>query len=179
MNAPTHHIFLVGMPASGKSELGKKLAEKLSIGFIDTDESIVASEGMSVADIFKQKGEAYFRDSEATWIRTIADQTSRHIVATGGGLPCFHQNMNYMNEQGITIFLDVNIDLLVKRIIKTGGRPIFEGDSVRNIRAKLEQLLTERTAVYNKAQFRLSVETPQEEANLLNRIRGLHEALSW
>ena len=100
------NIFMIGMPSSGKSTLGKQIAKALSYEFIDLDQKIEFSEGKKIADIFSLHGEEYFRKIEAEQLRKIP-VNSRIIIATGGGTPCFHDGINYIKENGWSIFLDV------------------------------------------------------------------------
>ncbi|HEY0110857.1 MAG TPA: shikimate kinase, partial [Fibrella sp.] len=110
------NIYLVGMPSSGKTTLGKRLARELHYHFIDTDRVITREEGRSIADIFAQQGEAYFREAEARVLRTIKPGGSL-VVATGGGMPCFHDNMGYIKSTGVSVFLDVAPDILAQRMV--------------------------------------------------------------
>ena len=109
------NIFLIGMPSSGKSTLGKRVADALHYRFIDTDKLIVREEGRSIAEIFAKEGEAYFREAERRILRTIRPGGSL-VVSTGGGMPCFHDNMAYINATGVSVFLDVPVAVLTRRI---------------------------------------------------------------
>ena len=111
------NIFLVGMPSSGKSTLGKELARNLGYSFTDMDKLIETREQKTINEIFSSKGEDYFRELEKKILHTI-QPTQSTVIATGGGVPCFHQNMDYIKENGISIFLNVDIDDLAKRIYK-------------------------------------------------------------
>src|SRR6188768_135637 len=97
-------IFLIGLPGSGKTTLGKQLAERLGYAFVDTDEEIVKREGRSIPDIFTQDGEDKFRLMEKEVLEELVGKTNT-VVSTGGGLPCFHQNMFMIRNKGMAIYL--------------------------------------------------------------------------
>ena len=121
------NIFLIGMPSSGKSTLGKQLAKRLDYQFVDTDELIENQEIASVSDIFKYKGEDYFRLVESKILKEI-QPNQKLIVATGGGMPCFHDGMDVIKANGTSIFLNVSPEDLLKRIQKSdvNNRPLID-----------------------------------------------------
>jgi shikimate kinase len=119
-------LFLIGFMGSGKSTLGKRLAKKIDYDFADMDELLEQQEGMSVTEIFEQKGEAYFRHKETQLIQQFKPQQNR-VIATGGGSPCFDQNMEIMNQKGITIYLRMTPAGLVNRLKNaTELRPLLK-----------------------------------------------------
>ena len=151
------NIFLVGMPSSGKSTLGKRLARELHYHFIDTDRLIIRQEGRSIADIFAKEGEPYFREVEAQVLRTIKSGSSL-VVATGGGMPCFHDNMAYVNATGVSVFLDVAPNLLAQRMITRARqfptnipeRPLFDAADQKLLDI-LSQRHQQRFPIYRQA----------------------------
>jgi shikimate kinase len=152
------NIFLVGLPSSGKTTLGKQLARHIRYRFLDTDTLIVKEEGMSINEIFAQKGEAYFRIAEARILRAIRPD-SKLIVATGGGMPCFHHNMDYIKENGISVFLNVMPEQIVERMMLHGAndRPLYQkndGQLLKNI----QQRYADRLPIYSQADFELAGE---------------------
>lgn len=151
MKEDQRHIFLLGMPGSGKSKLGKKLAAHLDREFVDTDHYIEAQLEMSIQQIFREKGEGYFRKHEAAAIRDIGSRSSPLVIATGGGLPCFHQNMEWMNQQGSTVYLEVPVGILVSRIEKSGGRPMFRDMNAEEVKSELELIFNIRMPFYRQA----------------------------
>jgi len=168
------NIFLIGMPSSGKSTLGKRLARELHYHFIDTDRLIIREEGRSVADIFAQEGEPYFREAEARVLRTIKPGGSL-VVATGGGMPCFHENMAYIKTAGVSVFLDVPPHTLAQRMIAHAQqfpsdapeRPLFNaGDQalLDNLRQKHEH----RLPIYQQADITITGDA--SEHDVLNRL---------
>ena len=164
------NIFFIGMPSSGKSTLGKRVADALHYRFLDTDKQIVRDEGRSIPEIFAESGEAYFREAERRVLRTIrpGDNT---VVSTGGGMPCFHDNMEYINATGISVFLDVPVNILVRRLLAhaTDDRPL-NNPSDPDLFNTLQQRYIHRLQFYNQAAIIVAGETNEEE--VLRRIGG-------
>lgn len=148
------------MPGSGKSTLGKSLAERLSITFFDLDTEIEGQEKRSVQAIFENQGELYFRKLEKAKLEELAYLSHPLLIATGGGTPCFYDNMKLMNELGSTIFIDVPIDEIVKRLISTQleKRPLFKNLSEQQLMEKLSNQFEERKDFYLKAQYTITGE---------------------
>ena len=120
-------IFLIGYMGSGKTTLAKKLASKLELPFIDTDDEIVKEVGMSITEYFQLHGEEKFRALEREHLQKIAQQKA--IVSTGGGSPCFFDNMQWMNENGVSVYLQMSPKALFDRLSqsKLHKRPILIG----------------------------------------------------
>ena len=97
--------FIVGYMASGKSTFGKELAKDKGLPFLDLDESVESREGRSISEIFAKEGEEYFRKREREILHEICNEADEFVLATGGGTPCFFDNMDYMNQVGTTVFL--------------------------------------------------------------------------
>jgi len=148
-------IFLLGMPGSGKSSLGKRLSRKIELPFFDLDSIIEEREGMSIIEVFELNGEAHFRQLEHRVLMEICDPLNEaFIVATGGGTPCFHDNLKRMEEVGKTIYLKHNIEELVLRLQDhLSDRPLLK--NVDNLNEYLQNLLEKRKAWYNRAQITL------------------------
>ncbi|MGV3556737.1 shikimate kinase [Larkinella arboricola] len=158
------NIFLVGMPSSGKSTLGKRLARQLGYRFVDTDKLVIQQEGgRSINDIFRTDGETYFREVENRVLRTIQPD-SRLVVATGGGMPCFHDNMAYIKTAGFSIFLDVSPEQLLERMQRHSqdDRPLFKRQDP-TLLENLRQKYTDRRNFYLQADLTVSGETAVEE----------------
>src|SRR5579859_2734142 len=100
-------IFLIGLPGSGKTTMGKSLADALRLPFADLDVEIEKSEGLTVPQIFEKRGEDYFRAAESELLKKFTSSSGHFVMAAGGGAPCFNRNMTAMNQSGITVFLDV------------------------------------------------------------------------
>lgn len=164
------NIILVGMMSSGKSTLGKKLARMMGYRFLDLDKLIESREGMAISLIFSSKGEPYFRKLESKILKEI--QANRGIIlASGGGTPCFFDNMQYINNLGISVFLDIPASDLAKRIENHGkdDRPILSG--VSSLELELKQKIEQRMPFYSQAQ--LTVQGQTEAGELLRLIKPL------
>ena len=105
------NIYLIGFMGSGKSTLGTLLSNSLNFNFIDTDKLIEKRNSMSISNIFKTKGELFFRNEETKIIKEII-KLKKTIVSTGGGMPCFNNNIETLNKYGKTIYLDYDIESL-------------------------------------------------------------------
>jgi len=156
-------IFLIGLPGSGKTTLGKSLAGLLKTEFVDLDEQIVKQEQQPVSEIFKLKGEDYFRKVESKILQQWASQNQSFVMATGGGAPCFHQGIDVMNTAGKTIYLNVPVEELISRLKNTQDRPLLQGD----VEKKLEALKAQREPVYQRA--KIIVSGPSITAQYLHR----------
>jgi shikimate kinase len=156
------------MPGSGKTTLGKSLAAKLGYTFVDLDERIVLSEGVPISDVFSLKGEAYFRKLESSLLQATENEDNI-VVATGGGAPCFFDNMEHINRMGISLLLHIPLTQLVKRVypgkntIQT--RPLFAGKDEQEILETLQTMWQKRAPFYQKAHILLSArETKADKA---------------
>ena len=147
--------FLVGMPSSGKSTLGKIVARKLNLKFIDLDKEIVIHEGMAIVDIFNTKGEEYFRELERKCLLDQIKLKKGFVLATGGGAPCFFDNMDQMNKYGVTIFLNISVDDLFNKLSKKGiqKRPLLKNLSNEGLYLELENKLNDRRKFYKKSKI--------------------------
>lgn len=144
-------IFLIGLPGAGKTTLGKQLAERLNIRFVDLDTEIEKSEGESIALIFKRFGEDHFRKAESTQLQKWANLNEDFVMATGGGAPCFFDNMAAMNQAGTTIFLDVPAKEIAKRISEQSThRPILLNLDLEEMKDKIEFLRSQRKLIYRQ-----------------------------
>jgi len=154
-------LFLIGLPGSGKTTLGKQLASLLTIPFIDLDKEIVKHYGLTIKEIFEEQGEAAFREMESTTLRNLADKKPL-IIATGGGAPCFHNNMEWMNANGTTLFLNPPLNELASRlsVAKNNHRPMLKNFTLDETLAFLEQKEKERSPYYSLAQLSLNVPSP-------------------
>ena len=151
MNGIHHKIFLLGFMGSGKSTVGRALSEISGWKVIDTDHEIEKQENMTIAELFHLKGEKYFRKAEADWLRSLKN-TENMIVATGGGMPTYGNNMSYINEQGKSFYLKVGIDELCRRLEEDHHRPLLSGQDKRPF---IRQKLKERTLVYEQSNFQV------------------------
>ncbi|MDD2793025.1 MAG: shikimate kinase [Sediminibacterium sp.] len=144
-------IFLIGMMGSGKSYWKQLLAKQCKTGGYDLDFVIEAQEERTIPEIFQEEGEAYFRKAEAKLLRWFGEKKA-FVLATGGGTPCFHENMKWMNEQGITIWIDEPVEVLAERLInEKAHRPLLANLDDAGLRAFLSAKLEERRPFYSRA----------------------------
>ena len=112
-------IFLIGLPGSGKTTIGKLIADELAIPFIDLDDEIEATSAKSIREIFSNDGESVFRQLEADALQNTILNNVSFLLATGGGAPCFHNGITIMNQIGITIFLNPSLEIIADRLTNT------------------------------------------------------------
>lgn len=150
-------IYLVGLPGSGKTTLGKRLAKKLGYHFVDMDEMIEMHEEKSITEIFEYKGETYFREIEHKILLTTK-ALSKVVIATGGGAPCFFNNTEIINKAGLSIFINVSPEEIVKRISRRSqqDRPLLKDKNLNELLEELKIKLKQRLQYYNKANHTLS-----------------------
>ena len=146
-------IFLIGMPGSGKTTLGRQLAEHLHVDFVDLDAEIERVEQKSISEIFREKGEEQFRLIEAKLLRDWAAASIPFVMSTGGGAPCFHQGIEVINEHGISIFLDCTVQELIDRVKRNQERPLLLSQDEAELRKKLEGMLENRLKCYHQAKI--------------------------
>lgn len=147
-------FFLIGYMGSGKTTIGKLLKRELGMTFVDMDHRIEQESGMRVAEIFAQQGEARFREMERDLIRSFGETAGDLIVATGGGAPCFHDNMEAMNRLGETIYLKVSPEKLTDRLepIK-GHRPLLRDKNRAELEAFVRTNIEAREPFYGQAKW--------------------------
>jgi shikimate kinase len=166
----TKNVILVGMMSSGKSTLGKKLARLLNYKFIDLDKLIEQDQDSDIPSLFAQKGEPYFREVESRVLRSLEPQQGI-VLASGGGTPCFHDNMQFIKNMGVSVFLDVPASNLAKRIRSHGkdDRPILSGAA--SLEATLQSKIDERLPYYSQADIVIKGET--EASQLLQLLNPM------
>ncbi len=146
-------IFIVGFMGSGKSTWGKRIAARLKLDFFDLDRTIETFEGQSIPEIFAQNGEERFRELEAKYLRTW-DQMDNYLLSTGGGTPCYYNNMEWMLQKGTCIYLRMTVTQLAHRLANdTGNRPALKGLSPAERLEFIENTLASRSAFYEKSQI--------------------------
>ena len=146
-------IFLVGYMAAGKTSLGRYAAKRLGREFIDLDKYIEARFCQSISDLFAQRGEEGFRIIERNMLREVAE-FENVLIATGGGTPCFYDNMAYMNERGVAVFLSCSVDVICQRItVAKVKRPLVEGCTPEELRERVTSMLDARIPYYAQARY--------------------------
>lgn len=141
-------ISLVGLMGSGKTTIGVRLARRLHIKFVDSDQEIEAAAGHSVSEIFEKFGEEDFRKGERRVINRLITQDNKVVLGTGGGAFMDQKTRSRLKRQTIVIWLKVDVDLLVERTSKRDTRPLLKKGNPRKI---LTQLANERYPVYEEA----------------------------
>jgi shikimate kinase len=142
------NLILVGFMGAGKSSVGRILARRLGRCLVETDEMIVAKEGVSIPDIFTSKGEAYFRAAEEDALGLLALK-SKEVIATGGGLPCREGRPAQLRALGTVVWLSGDFDVLYRRALGAGERPMLAGRT----REDAQALYQSRVPFYAQADF--------------------------
>ena len=149
-------IFLIGLMGSGKSFWSKKMAKWIKSAGYDLDDLIVMNEEKTIAEIFAEDGEEYFRKTESKLLKWFKEK-KKYVLATGGGAPCFNDNMQWMKKEGVVIWLDESVEILVQRLIKEKAhRPLIAHLDEDGIATFLQQQLVNRFSFYQQAHYRIS-----------------------
>ena len=157
------HIVLVGFMGSGKSTIGKMLAQQLKRPFIDTDQEVERSEGMTIAQIFEQKGESYFRKAENDMLQSILKSKVPSVIATGGGAPCFLDGIEYILKYSYSFYLKVGRQTLLERVEGDKSRPLAVNKTKRELKQFIDVSLRKRETFYKKANRTIqSIDPPKE-----------------
>lgn len=144
---PERTLVLVGLMGAGKSCIGRRLAQRLGLPFVDADAEIEAAAGCTIEEIFQQHGETYFRDGERRVIQRLLEQPVM-VLATGGGAFMDPRTREAIRQHGISVWLKADLDLLVKRTARKQNRPLLKRGDPREILAKL---MEQRHPVYAEA----------------------------
>jgi shikimate kinase len=168
-------VVLVGLPGSGKSTFGKQLAKELNFPFLDLDQLIEERYQLKISEIFSIHGEGTFREWESKVLQDTLKQDRAYILASGGGTPCFNDNMDLINDQAVSVYLDVPLGSISLRLqaSKAQQRPLFQGLDQGEITLKLKSLLVSREVFYNQAKIKLSGEDFSAELLLVELISRL------
>lgn len=162
------NIYLIGFMGAGKSTIGELLAKKLNRKFFDTDDLIIKELGISISQIFLERGELYFRDFESNMIKNVA-KNIQAVIALGGGAILRQENWKVIKSSGVSIYLKWNIQTLLARILGDQERPLVKqkiGPSGKN---EIERLLVEREPFYERADIILDCDK-MEPAQIVNKI---------
>lgn len=176
-------VFLIGFMSSGKSTIGRLLADGLGYFYTDTDERIEEKESLSIHKIFQQRGEDFFRRIENKTLREI-NCKSEHpgiVISTGGGLPCNNENISFMKEQGIVVYLKSSIDDIINRTGDGETRPVFQklkaGGNLKELKSEAEKLFKQREKYYNQAHFTIINSNSTAPEKIAGRLVIIIEAL--
>src|SRR6476661_4239716 len=153
-------IFLIGFMGSGKSHWGNQLAEQLKTEFFDLDEQIVRLEGKSIADMFAENGEEFFRIREKEVLEQLIDEHQNMVLSVGGGTPCFFNNIDLMKRKGCVVWLNTHVDTLLRRLIREKEkRPLLKDIPDEDLKAYIIRKINERRMYYEQAQVRIDNES--------------------
>ncbi len=167
-------IYLVGYMGCGKSTIGRKLADLMGISFVDLDKYIEERYFKSVPAIFAEEGEARFREKERTALLEVA-QFEDVVIGTGGGAPCFFDNMEVMNQNGVTVYIAPDTEVLATRLIKSKTeRPLILGKSHEELILFINQALQKRAPFYEKAKIIIRGENNLDPQLVIDKIAQLN-----
>lgn len=156
---PERSIALVGLMGAGKTEVGRRLAERLDLPFADTDDEVARSVGLTVPEIFEREGEAAFRERERVAAIALAEGPVR-VAATGGGAFADDETRGVLLARCIVVWLDAPVPVLARRVAASSSRPLL---SARDPLGALTQLAAERAAAYAQAHLRVAAEGPPDD----------------
>jgi shikimate kinase len=168
-------LVLVGLMGVGKSSIGRKLAALLHMPFVDADEEIESAAQMSIAEIFTQFGEPYFRDGERRVIARLMDQPgAKRVIATGGGAFVNPDTRAMILNRGIAIWLDSDLEVLIDRVGRKSTRPLLQNGNPREILARLK---TEREPAYAQAPIHVMSSSGPQGRTVAHVLKGIGEWL--
>lgn len=156
-------IFLVGFMGSGKTTVGRELATRIDAPFFDLDELIEAAEKITIKEIFAQKGEPYFRKRERDLLRSTRHLESA-VVATGGGTFTFDENIQFIQSEGLSVYLSAPYALLRSRIALKGDRPLFRDD------ISTHELYANRIRYYRMADIAIDIREDETPVEIVERL---------
>jgi shikimate kinase len=137
---------------AGKTHWGKQVANRMGLPFHDLDELVVAQEGKSIADIFSENGEEYFRLAEKQILEELVEREDSMIISCGGGTPCFFNNIDFMKRYGIVVWLNTHVEVILQRLLKERmHRPLLKDIKDEDLRNHIIRKLNERRMYYEQA----------------------------
>ena len=162
-------IVLVGLMGAGKTSIGRRLAEKLNLPFVDADVEIEKAAGKSIPDIFAEHGEEHFRDGERKVIARLLENGTQ-VLATGGGAFINPETRTRIRQNAVSVWLKADLDLLMKRVLKRGGRPLLESDDPQ---AVMRDLMDKRYPIYAEADITVKSQDVQHNQMVNEVLRAL------
>ena len=171
-------VFLTGYMGAGKTTLGTAFARKLNIPLIDLDWYIEERFHKTVGELFTERGEDGFRTLERNLLHEVAE-FENVIISTGGGAPCFFDNMEFMNQAGTTVFLDVHPDVLFRRLcVAKQQRPILQGKLDAELKEFIINALESRAPFYTQAQYIFKADELEDLRQIENSVQRLQSLLN-
>ena len=163
-------IFLIGFMGSGKTHWGRLLGSTLNLPFFDLDEQIVSHEGKTIAEIFAENGEEYFRELEKNTLHLLTESHDSFVMASGGGTPCYFNNIEYMKDTGTVVWINTATDELHKRLLgEKEKRPLIKDLSDDQLRGFILKKYADRRIYYQQADITVD-EQPVELDKLIQKI---------
>ena len=170
-------IFLTGYMGAGKTTLGKAFARKLNLPFVDLDWYMEERFHKTVGELFVERGEAGFRELEKNMLHEVG-AFEDVVISTGGGSPCFFDNMDFMNRNGKTVFLNVHPDVLVRRLrVAKQQRPILQGKQDDELKEFIIRALEKRTPFYSQAQYVFNADELEDRSQIEKSVEKLRDLL--
>ena len=170
-------IFLTGYMGAGKTTLGKAFARKMNVPFVDLDWYIEERFHKTVGELFTERGETGFRELERNMLHEVAE-FENVVISTGGGAPCFFDNMEFMNRVGKTVFLDVHPDVLFRRLrIAKQQRPILQGKEDDELKAFIIRALEQRAPFNTQAQYIFNADEVDHRWQIETAVQRLQDLL--
>ncbi len=166
-------IVLVGLMGAGKTVIGRMLAKRLKLPFVDADHEIEAAAGMSVKDIFAEHGEAYFREGERKVIERLLNNGPQ-VLATGGGAVMNKQTRDAIAKRGVTLWLKADLNILMERVSRKNTRPLLQTDDPR---AVMKKLLDERYPIYGLSDVQVVSRNVQKRTIVSEAVANICEFL--
>mgnify|MGYP000368641183 CR=1 FL=1 len=171
-------VFLVGYMGAGKTTVGKELAKLAGLSFIDLDYYIEGRYHKAVSQIFAERGEEAFREIERNMLHEVAEFEDV-LISTGGGAPCFFDNMEYMNRVGTTVFLDVDPKVLFSRLrVAKQQRPILQGKKDDELLDFIVQALEKRAPFYRQANYIYCADKLEDRSQIETSVQQLRKLLN-
>jgi shikimate kinase len=163
-------VFFIGFMGSGKTHWGKSVSEKLHIPFFDLDEQIVSHENKTITEIFANDGEEYFRLVERDILHIVSESNENFVMACGGGTPCFYNNIEFMNNCGISVWINTPLHTLFQRLIEEKEtRPLIRSLSDEQLKGYIAKKFSDRKIYYEQAQIVID-EEPVKLEDLVEKI---------
>lgn len=159
-------VVMVGMMGAGKTAVGRALAAKIGVPFLDSDAEIVKAANMSIAEIFERDGEAFFRTKETQVIDRLLDE-ERGILSTGGGAFLADGNRSLISEKGVAVWLDADLELLWQRVKHKDTRPLLR---TANPRQTLSDIFDARVPIYAKAELSVQADPNYSIEDMADRV---------
>ena len=170
-------IFLIGYMGAGKTTLGKAFARAMGLTFVDLDWYIEERYHKTVSQIFAERGEDGFRELEKRMLHEASD-FENVVISVGGGTPCFFDNMDYMNQMGETVFLDVDNQVLFRRLkVAKQQRPLLANKTDEELMAFIQEALEKRLPHYTKAKHVFNGELLENRYQIQQSVERLKELL--